>query len=201
MPVTLPKSLAPKLALASLLVAVSLVAACGGNAPTEGVSGGDSETIGSTANGSTKGEPTKAPPPPQPPDDGPSPPPSESGVPGVLFPRHETPVGGPMPQAATTGYLVVDEAGCLRLTYSGSYNNVLVWPPDYSLKAAGGEVLVLNEEGETVARVGDKVHLGGGEVGTSLEGIEALSERTRRELQESCPGSYWLVSEVIMDRR
>ncbi len=92
--------------------------------------------------------------------------------------------------------MFVDEGGCLRLEHGGGFTEVPIWPPRFDLRTEGGEVRVLDGEGGIVARVGDRVEMGGGEV-WSLAGIRSVDGRTRRELEERCPGPYWLVGETV----
>ncbi len=68
-----------------------------------------------------------------------------------------------------------------------------VWQANYALGTEGEGIVVLEGEGRVAARVGAKVYMGGGEVGQALKGINAVDERTKRELSERCPGTYWLV--------
>lgn len=179
-----------------VLVAASLVTtACGG--------GGAAKEEKASGGGSTAGSPTPTPAPtvragkttaaPKPET---VPPPADPGVLGVFFPR-QVPQRGDVPMAATSGELVVDGAGCLRLVYPDGDNQVPVWPSDYGLGAEDGEIYVLDGEGNAAARIGDLVRVGGGGVGTSLEGIAIVGEQTKRELYERCPSSYWIVGNEV----
>ena len=98
----------------------------------------------------------------------------------------------------TSGELVLDDEGCLRVkTAPRGPGAIPVWPAVFELDESGGEVSVLDEEGRVVARVGERVYMGGGEI--PRDQIELANERMRRELFERCPGDYWIVgSEVKM---
>ncbi len=109
----------------------------------------------------------------------------------VFFPVRQPSVNGYM-MALIRGKLVLDEEGCLRLGGEGG-SLVPVWPPSFGLEASGGEVRVLNGKSRVVARVGDRVVIGGGEA-PPAERLPAVDERTKRELQERCPGQYWLAA-------
>jgi hypothetical protein len=113
----------------------------------------------------------------------------------VFFPQQRP--GGESMMAETSGELILDDEGCLRVKANPKDPGTTpVWPADYELDAGGGDVRVLDEEGRVAASVGQEVFMGGGEVG-SIEGISAVDERTARELRERCPGEYWLVGTVV----
>jgi hypothetical protein len=65
----------------------------------------------------------------------------------------------------------------------------------FKLDKADGEVRVLNSKGRVVARVGEAVYMGGGE--SPISGNEAVDERTKQELQERCPGRYWIAAPPV----
>ena len=110
-----------------------------------------------------------------------------SPVPGVAFPRQK-PVEGERASmtALAMGDLVLVE-GCLRI--GSADGNLLVWPPDFTLKAENGVLEILDGTGQVVARVGEEVRMGGGEVNY----VEQLGEYVRRQLPPNCPGPYWIV--------
>jgi hypothetical protein len=103
--------------------------------------------------------------------------------------------------AETSGELVLDDEGCLRVKATPKDPGTTpVWPAGYGLDATGGEVRILDEEGRVVAKVGERVYVGGGE--TPKDHVTLADERTERELFERCPGEYWIVgSEVRMLRQ
>ena len=118
---------------------------------------------------------------------------SESG-PKIFFPKQK-PVEGEreVMTAELFGELAVLE-GCLRVaSFSGSNTDyLLVWPPDFRLSTEGGGIQVLNEAGQVVARVGEKVRMGGGQISYP----QHLGEYVLRHLPPSCPGPYWVVGSV-----
>jgi hypothetical protein len=76
-----------------------------------------------------------------------------------------------------------------------------MWPSDYELDTEGDNLQILDGEGKVVAQVGERVSMGGGEVGVQKDLVDA---RTARELRERCPGGgYWVVTavDVRMPRR
>ena len=88
------------------------------------------------------------------------------------------------------GELVLDE-GCLRM--GSATGNLLVWPPDFTLSTENDQIQVRNGAGQVVARVGEKVRMGGGQT----RYVEQLGEYVRRQLPPGCPGPYWIVGEGV----
>ncbi len=80
--------------------------------------------------------------------------------------------------------------GCLR---AGGY--LLVWPYGFSLSADNGTFQVIDSTGQIVARVGDKIKVGGGADETP-DGRIARGYSAQLP-SERCSGPYWIVGEVI----
>ena len=87
---------------------------------------------------------------------------------GVAFPKHGEPLNRRSEDVGGGGVLVLDDVGCLRLGGGGGpeadvsrTQTVPIWPRDFDLALEGGEVLIVDAEGEEVARVGDKVEMNG----------------------------------------
>ena len=118
----------------------------------------------------------------------------------VLFPKLQ-PSDRLPPSARIRGELVLNEEGCLRIDGgSGALDYLPLWPSYFELSTEGGEIRVLDGEGDFVARAGGKIDTGGGEIqqgGTPRETFEILrdlvGERMARQLRGRCPGPYWLV--------
>jgi hypothetical protein len=116
---------------------------------------------------------------------------------GLFFPRHKK---GEVPAALAGGKLVLDHEGCIRLVTAGNRPGAtLIWPPAYAARTEGGEIRILDEGGQVVARVGDEVRIGGGFIrgAKALEGISGVDEQTKRELIERCPGSYYYAAPYV----
>lgn len=107
-----------------------------------------------------------------------------------------------IPTTVDSGELAVDRKGCLRMGPQGDRrpNFVPVWPPGYSLDAGGERMRILDGEGRVVARVGDEIRVGGGPA-SSLETVVDVDEQQGREIRERCPGTYFIVGEVLSARR
>jgi hypothetical protein len=102
------------------------------------------------------------------------------------------------PDSETVGKLIVDNEGCIRLhrpEESGT-GSTLIWPAGYGIEKRG-KIYILDGRHRVVARVGDKVRLGGGAVPASLEGTQIVDKQTQRRLLERCPGVYFLVGGVV----
>ena len=113
--------------------------------------------------------------------------------PTIFFPQQKAVDGErEVMDALLIGKLVVVE-GCLRVNTSYSDTGyLLVWPPDFRLSTENDTIQVLNGAGQVVARVGDEVDIGGGEV----RYLERLDEYVRQQLPPDCSGTYWIVGDV-----
>ena len=86
-------------------------------------------------------------------------------VPGIAFPRQEPTEGFRIAmEAALAGTLRLEE-GCLRVysLYDGR-STLPIWPPEFTLRVEGDQVLVIDGEGQVVAHAGEEVYMGGGSV-------------------------------------
>ena len=101
------------------------------------------------------------------------------------------------PEALAEGKLVLDNS-YLRLKPSWGKGDVwgkgelLIWRYGYSLRIEGKEIQIIDNDGQLVARVGDKIKVGGGEVP-----VEIVEKYIGQQLPDDCTGPYWLVSKVI----
>ena len=111
---------------------------------------------------------------------------------GVFFPTQRPARFGY--EELQSGELVRDAEGCLRVRYQAG-TVVPLWPPGYEPSVGGDEVRVLDAEGRIVGRVGEMITMGGGGVREEALTEDVLDQRTKRELLERCPGSYFLVQE------
>jgi hypothetical protein len=92
--------------------------------------------------------------------------------------------------ALTIGKLVVKD-GCLRIGEGGS-SHLILWQPDYFVNNNNGVIEVLDRNGQVVARVGEEIRMGGGEVPLTPE----LERQLRAPLPKECPGPYWLMGQL-----
>ncbi len=87
--------------------------------------------------------------------------------------------------------------GCFRVN-NGYDNYLIVWPYGFSLSAdENGVIQVIDNKGQPVARVGDKVRFGGG--GGEMSGGDSGNISTYSEQLPSirCSGPYWILGEII----
>ena len=116
------------------------------------------------------------------------PPPVESGF-TIFFPQQESVEGERVVMTALIfGELRLID-GCLRVG-SGA-GHLLVWPPGFSLSTENDGIEILSGAGQVVARVGEEIRMGGGEV-PFIDG----AARTRLKIPADCPGRYWIVGRV-----
>ena len=110
----------------------------------------------------------------------------------IFFPQ-QPPVKGErvVDEALLIGELILVD-GCLRVTSQGGTSYLLVWPPDVTLRTENNRIEILNQAGHVVARVGDVIQVGGGEIGAT----PASDERVPQHLPPACPGPYWLVGDL-----
>ena len=73
----------------------------------------------------------------------------------------ETPVG--CPAALIEGVLVADEASGVALDDPAGFVRPIIWPHGYSGRP-GAPIAVVDAGGNVIARVGDHVRIGGGEI-------------------------------------
>ena len=88
------------------------------------------------------------------------------------------------------GKLVLDN-GCLRVD-----KYLIIWPHGFSLRTEGEEIQVIDSNGQVVARVGDEIYVGGGEL--PAEEARFIEESiTGQPLPDNCTGPYWIVGETV----
>ena len=109
----------------------------------------------------------------------------------IYFPQLKTRSTSFM-EALLIGRLEV-ESGCLLAYQEGSDQPItIVWQTDYFLHNNDSSFEILDREGKVVARVGEVIYLGGGEVG----GIE--DDHLQAPMPEYCNSSpLWLMGEFL----
>jgi len=92
--------------------------------------------------------------------------------------------------------LELDDNGCLRVKYFDD-NYLLIWPHGFSMRIKGEEIQVIDDSGQVVACVGDKINVGGGEF-PGEKAREYIEESiVEQPLPDDCPGPYWIVGETV----
>jgi len=109
----------------------------------------------------------------------------------IYFPQLKTRSASFM-EALMIGTLEV-ENGCLQVTQEGNDQRMaVVWQTDYFLNNNEGSIEMLDRDGKVVARVGETIYLGGGEIG----GIE--DDQLQAPMPEHCSSSpLWLMGEFL----
>lgn len=119
----------------------------------------------------------------------------------VLFPKQKPLDGLPM-SAGITGELILDDEGCIRIDSGGAIPDRLpLWPSYFELSAEGGELRILDGEGDFVARIGGRIDTGGCELQHGetkpRETFQVLRRAVggdmARQLRDRCSAPYWLI--------
>ena len=121
--------------------------------------------------------------------------PTVVSIPGstVFFPRQKSIKTGVVERmvALNGGELILD-GDCLRvgspdvISRNQNPNHTVVWPAGFTPHIEDGVVHIRNGAGRTIARVGDEIYMGGGEVWWKHKGADP----------ERCPGKYWIAHNV-----
>ena len=95
----------------------------------------------------------------------------------------------------TSGKLVLwDYDRCPRLFNENGLGDYLpLWPPGYGATVEDGVIVIVDGEGQVVARVGEDVTLGGGPIPHSWDSEEY--QQLFHELPGDCSPPYWIVGE------
>jgi hypothetical protein len=110
--------------------------------------------------------------------------------PGIVFPRQRPPEGLRAEMGALMIGELIEEDGCLRVGEKGQ-SHLVIWPYDHTVTAAeDGRLQVRDGSERVVARVGDIVRLGGGQVPT-------VGDATATEIPDRCSGPYWIASSEV----
>ena len=93
-----------------------------------------------------------------------------------FFPTQILPAKAYMLALLKGGTLIIDNAGDIRigspnLSASSPNGALIIWPYGYSFKTEGTNIWIINDKGQTVARVGDKLDLGAGFVDASVAAV------------------------------
>lgn len=84
---------------------------------------------------------------------------------------------------------------CLYVVTGAADQTILpIWPHGFSYRTAESGLVVLDEAGAPVFRVGSRVAMGGGLVGEPSG--DAVLPDNLRERVDGCVGPYWIVADV-----
>ena len=100
--------------------------------------------------------------------------------------------GGIPPEAAVKGELVLVDGNFRVNQVPVGDSFLLVWPDGYSWHSDGGEILIIDPDGQTVTRVGDIMIVRG-----VMTSAAVAAKHVGLMLPEVSSGPYWLVKEVL----
>lgn len=86
-----------------------------------------------------------------------------------------------------TGELILEDC------YLRVDDELIIWQPDYFVNNNEGTIEILDRNGDVVARVGEEVCMGGGEI----KSIEHINKLLKEPLPQDCEGPYWLMGEIV----
>lgn len=92
-------------------------------------------------------------------------------------------------RALLIGKLVLVD-GCLRVDSDDGDSYLVIWPQGFSLRANDKAIEIVDKNGQLVAREGDNLKIGGGE-------LSHIAEYVLQPLPDNCPGPYWVVGNEI----
>ncbi len=97
--------------------------------------------------------------------------------------------------ALLIGTLIVKD-GCLRIASPGDEaGSLIIWQTDYFVNNNQGLIEILDREGRVVARVGEELRMGGGEIMLT----DSLAGQLREPFPAQCEGPYWMMGELLPD--
>lgn len=112
--------------------------------------------------------------------------------PAVAFPQLRAPSSSMM-EALLQGTLTLKD-GCLRVVAPDDPTGHLVlWQPGYDHHRRGDTLEISGPTGKPVARVGEPIALGGGEIPLSPE----LTAQLEQPVPNHCGGPYWLMGALV----
>jgi len=111
-------------------------------------------------------------------------------VPGIAFPRQKPTEGFRESMCAELAGTLRLEGACLYVQSLGGEVLLPIWPPEFTLRIEGDQVLVIDGEGQVAARAGEEVYMSGGYVGVTDEwGLQ--------QVPAVCQGEYFVVGNEV----
>jgi len=115
-------------------------------------------------------------------------------VPGIAFPRQKPTEGFRESMCAQLVGRLRLEGACLYVQSLGGGSLLPIWPPEFTLRIEGDQVLVIDGEGQVAARAGEEVYMGGGYVGVTDEWV-------LQQIPPACQGEYFVVGNEVRPMR
>jgi hypothetical protein len=95
-------------------------------------------------------------------------------------------------EALLSGTLI-EQSGCLRVSPDGKQpGHLLIWQPGYTVRRAGDRLEIVDSTDKVVARVGEPLRTGGGEVPLT----DSLRKQLKAPLDAACVGPYWIMGQL-----
>jgi hypothetical protein len=88
-------------------------------------------------------------------------------------------------EAELVGTLYLDD-GCLRVRTLSGQELLPIWPPEFTLRAEGERLLVIDGEGNVAAHAGEEVYMAGGYVSVG-------DEYVLTQIPQACRGAYFVI--------
>ena len=111
----------------------------------------------------------------------------------LVAPLHDLTAVDGVPAGDLRGTLTIDN-GCLVIETAAGDIDLALWPPDARFEAIDGAVTVTGAG--ALARVGDPIHVSGGEYGPQQRSF--VEELIGEPVDPACGvDGFWLVSEVL----
>jgi hypothetical protein len=115
----------------------------------------------------------------------------------IFFPRQEETNGErAVMEGEINGTLVLVD-NCIRV--DSDYSNtsyLLIWPPYFNMTTEDGTINILNGNGVIVSHIGDKVHIGGGEIKL----LSMLDKPIQEQVPPQCAAPYWVIGDEIITK-
>jgi hypothetical protein len=111
-------------------------------------------------------------------------------VPGIAFPRQKPTEGFRESMMAELAGTLRLEGACLYVQSLGGEVLLPIWPPEFTLRTEGEQVLVIDGQGQVAAHAGEEVYMGGGYVGVTDEWV-------LQQIPPACQGEYFVVGNEV----
>lgn len=111
-------------------------------------------------------------------------------VPGIAFPRQKPTEGFRESMLALLIGTLRREGACLYVQSLDGEVLLPIWPPEFTLRAEGDQVLVIDGQGQVAAHVGEEVYMSGGYVGVTDEWV-------LQQIPPACRGEYFVVGSEV----
>jgi len=112
-------------------------------------------------------------------------------VPGIAFPRQKPTEGLRESMCAMLVGMLRLRDTCLYVQSLGGGSVLPIWPPEFTLRVEGDQVLVINGEGQVTVHAGEEVYMSGGYAGDTTD------EWVLQQIPPACQGEYFVVGNEV----